>query len=126
MAKKSKANAAGAKKAKVTPTYMKGKKPLKIGLHDVIRALKVIDDHGHMSKFTTAAKKKEAVMLVDPKTVNFVKDFIVKNDMHEHPVGKHIVNARSAPAGAELGMRATGPVPRAAAKNPYECNFSKD
>jgi len=122
MAKKAKK----ANKAKVTPTYMKGKKPLKIGLHDVIRALKVIDDHGHMSKFKTAAKKKKAVMLVDPKTVNFIKDFMVKNDMHEHPVGKHIVNARIARAGAAPGMRAAAAPVGAAAKDPYECNFSKD
>jgi 4-hydroxyphenylpyruvate dioxygenase-like putative hemolysin len=122
MAKKSKANAAGAKKAKVTPTYMKGKKPLKIGLHDVIKALKVIEDHGHMSKFRTAAKKNKAVMLVNPQTVNFVKDFMVKHDMHKHPVGKHIVNARTA---ATRGAKTASAVAATAAKDPFECDFSK-
>ena len=29
-------------------------------------------------------------MLVEPATVNFVKDFIVTNDMHEDPVGNYI------------------------------------
>jgi hypothetical protein len=122
MAKKATANKAGAKKAKVTPTYMKGKKPLKIGLHDVIKALKVIEDHGHMSKFRTAAKKNKAVMLVDPQTVNFVKDFMVKNDMHKHPVGKHIVNARTT---AVRGAKAASAVAATAAKDPFECDFSK-
>ena len=97
MAKKAGAKKAKAKKVKVTPTYMTGKKPLKIGLHDVVRALTVIEDHGHMRKFATAAKKQEVVMLVPPNTVNFVKDFLVKHDMHDDPVGKHIVNARKAP-----------------------------
>jgi hypothetical protein len=111
-----------AKKARVIPTYMTGKKPMKIGLHDVIRALKVIDDHGHMAKFTRAAKKEKAMMLVEPATVNFVKDFIVENDMHAHPVGKHIVNPRAVPTGAARGRVAAAAGP---AKDPFECDFSK-
>ncbi|MEH2589275.1 hypothetical protein [Bradyrhizobium sp. AZCC 1721] len=113
-----------AKKAKVKPTYMKGKKPMKIGLHDVIRALKVIDDHGHMDKFTKAAKKKKAMMLIEPATVNFVKDFIVKNDMHAHPVGKHIANPRVAPRAA-VAARKLAAAPVVQAKDPFECDFSK-
>lgn len=108
-------------KAKVEPTYMKGKKPMKIGLHDVIRALKLIDDRGHMAKFTKAAKKQKAMLLVDPATVNFVKDFIVENDMHRNRVGKIIVNPRVAPMAA--GARALAAT--AAAKDPFECDFSK-
>jgi hypothetical protein len=122
MAKKAKAKKAGAKKAEATPTYMKGKKPLKIGLHDVIKTLKVIEDHGHMSKFRAAAKKNKAVMLVNPETVNFVKDFMVKNDMHRHPVGKIIVNARTT---AARGAKAAAAVAGKAAKDPFECDFSK-
>lgn len=126
MAKKTGAKKAKAKKAKVTPTHMTGKKPLKIGLHDVIRALKVIEDHGHMSKFATAAKKQKAVMLVPPGTVNFVKDFLVKHNMHDDPVGKHIVNAREAPR-ASLRMRAGAAAAGAAKqKDPHECDFSND
>jgi hypothetical protein len=122
MAKKARANKAAVKKTKVTPTYMKGKKPLKIGLHDVIRALKVIDDHGHMSKFVAAAKKKKAVVLVDPQTVNFVKDFVVKNDMHEHPIGTIIVNPRMAAAAPAKTAAKAGSGPP---KDPFECDFSK-
>ncbi len=110
-------------KAKVVPTYMTGKKPMKIGLHDVIRALKVIDDHGHMAKFTRAAKKNRILMLAEPATVNFVKDFIVKYDMHAHPIGKHIVNPRSGPMAATTQRRMAakaGPP-----KDPFECDFSK-
>ena len=110
------------KKAKVQPTYMTGKKPMKIGLHDVIRALKVIDDHGHMDKFTRAAKKQKAMMLVEPATVNFVKDFIVKNDMHAHPVGEHIVNPRAVPMARAARARVAAP---AARSKDFECDFSK-
>jgi hypothetical protein len=109
--------------AKVKPTYMTGKKPMKIGLHDVIRALKVIDDHGHMAKFTRAAKKKKAMMLVEPATVNFVKDFIVKNDMHAHPLGKHIVNPRAVPMATAARKRSAAPA--GPAKDRFECDFSK-
>ncbi|MFH1345965.1 MAG: hypothetical protein ABIL01_32900 [Pseudomonadota bacterium] len=130
MARKAGAKKAKAKKVKITPTYMTGEKPLKIGLHDVIRALKVIEDHGHMRKFATAAKKQESVMLVPPKTVNFVKDFLVKYNMHDDPVGKHIVNAREAPgalATASPAMRAGAAAAQATKqKDPHECDFSND
>jgi hypothetical protein len=111
-----------AKKAKVEPTYMTGTKPMKIGLHDVIRALKVIDDHGHMAKFSRAAKKQKAMMMVDPGTVNFVKDFMVENEMHAHPVGKHIVNARAVPMARTARARVAAP---AARSKDFECDFSK-
>ena len=81
-----------AKKAKVTPTYLKGKKPVKIGMHHVLNVLKMIDDHGHTSKFKRQAKKAGAFMSVHPETVNFVKDFVASNDMHQHPVGRQVVN----------------------------------
>jgi hypothetical protein len=110
-------------KTKVEPTYMTGTKPMKIGLHDVIRALKVIDDHGHMAKFTRAAKKQKAMMLVDPATVNFVKDFMVKHDMHRHPVGKIIVSPRATPTAKAARARAL--TAAAPAKDRFECDFSK-
>jgi hypothetical protein len=124
MAKKAKSGKtkAKAKSAPVIPTYMTGTKPLKIGLHDVIKVLEVIGRRKRMGKFKTAAKKNNAVMLVEPATVNFVKDFMVKNGMHNHPVGKHVVNARDTSI-AVSGMRgaaAAGPP-----KDPFECDLSK-
>src|SRR4051794_16483951 len=82
-----------AKSAKVKPTYMTRKKPITIGLHDVVRALEVIGDSKKMTKFVAEAKKKKAFVRVDADTVNFVKDFFANNGLHDHPVGKHIVNA---------------------------------
>jgi hypothetical protein len=95
------------KKATVKPTYMKGKRPLKIALHDIVTFVKMIDDHNQIDAFQMAAKMKKAFVSVDAETVNFVKDYIVKNNLHEHPVGKHIVNAR--------GLMAAG--------DRFDCNF---
>ena len=55
--------------------------------------MKVIEENDHLDKFIKAAKRNKASVSVDGKTVNFVKDFMVKYEMHDHPVGKHIVNA---------------------------------
>jgi hypothetical protein len=78
----------------VTPTYLQEGQTYTLGLHDVVRALKVIEKHGHMAKFIKEAKNQQATGTFDAKTVNFVKDFMVKQKMHTDPVGKHIVNAQ--------------------------------
>lgn len=98
-----------AKQAKIKPTYMKGKRPLKIALHDIVRVVKMLDDKKQTKKFQKAAKSNNAVVSVDAKTVNFVKDFMVKNNLHDHPIGKHIVNAR--------GLRVAG--------DRFDCNFGR-
>jgi hypothetical protein len=97
------------KRAKVEPTYMKGKRPLKIALHDIVRIVKMIDDHGQTDEFQKAAKSKKAFVSVDAETVNFVKDYIVKHNLHGHPMGQHIVNAR--------GLRTAG--------DRFNCDFGQ-
>src|SRR4051812_42917467 len=106
-----------AKKAKVKPTYMKGSKPMKIGLHDIVRAVQVIADGGKTLAFVAAAKETKAFVSVDADTVNFVKDFFAKNDLHEHPIGKHIVNAQ--PAAGAKAMAPAAPPPT----KDFDCNF---
>jgi len=69
----------------------------KMKLHDVIKAMKVIEEHEHLEKFVRASKRKDTTVHVDADTVNFVKNFMVKNKMHAHPIGRHIVNAIVAP-----------------------------
>lgn len=98
MAKRSKSTesktaASKTKSEKVRPRYLKPGTSFTMGLHDVARALKVIDENNHMDKFVSASKQNETSVSVDAKTVNFVKDFMVENNLHDHPVGKHIVNA---------------------------------
>jgi hypothetical protein len=99
-ARKSKAHTAKASAPTVTPTYLHEGQTYTMGLHNVVRALNVIEKHGHMAKFVKAAKNQGAGGTFDAKTVNFVKDFMVKHKMHNDPVGKHIVNARQAGAPA--------------------------
>ena len=55
---------------------------------------RMIDEHGRAEKFEKASKRKKAFVSVHPDTVNFVKDFIADNKMHDHPIGKHIVKTK--------------------------------
>jgi len=99
MARKSKAKKSKTSKPglqNVEPTYLKRGTSYKMGLHDVIRAIKAIEERQNLDKFVRAAKKQGASVSVDAKTVNFVKDFMVKSEMHDHPVAAHIVNAKTA------------------------------
>ena len=82
------------KKEQVKPTYMKGKKPMKIGLHDVYKALKWLEEHGKIDEFMAQVREKNIVIKVDASTVNFVKDYVVEKEMHTHTMGAHIVNAK--------------------------------
>jgi hypothetical protein len=95
MAKKAKAAKAAkaAKKAKVTPTYLKGTKSVDIPTHRIAEVLAMIHEKGHTAKFRRQAKAAGVVMTLHPKTVNFVKDFVAKNEMHTHSVGKQVVNS---------------------------------
>jgi aspartate carbamoyltransferase regulatory subunit len=111
-----------AKKTKVQPTYLSKTKSLKMGLHDVMRALQVIEDHGHTEKFKRAAKKKKLPMIVPADTVNFVKDFLVKNKMHDDPIGKHIVNAKGPKAATATGQGAAAAF-AATRGDRFDCRF---
>jgi hypothetical protein len=82
-----------AKKATRQPTYLKGKKPVQIPVHRVVDVLKMIDEHGHSKRFRRQAKTKGLKMGLHPDTVNFVKDFVAENSLHEHPVGKQVLNS---------------------------------
>jgi hypothetical protein len=111
-AKKSKARGAASAQP-VRPTYLSEGQTYTMGLHDVVRALKVIEKHGHMAKFVRAAKDQQAAGTFDAKTVNFVKDFMVKQKMHTDPIGKHIVNAQKGEP--TLGVTRGG--------GRFDCNF---
>jgi hypothetical protein len=97
------------KKDKVQATYMQGTGVLRISVNDVMRFLKMIDEHQHTEKFAAAAKQANAHVKVDSDTVNFIKDYVVKNDLYEDPIGKHIVNARGV----------------ARARDRFDCNFAQ-
>jgi hypothetical protein len=92
MAKKAKATPK-AKQPKPTPTYLTGKRSVSIPVHRVAGVLAMIHEHGHTQKFKRQAKAAGISMSLDPKTVNFVKDFVANNAMHAHRVGKQVVNS---------------------------------
>ena len=93
----SKATTAQARLSLVKPRYLPPGTFYKMGLHDVVTILKAIEEQNRDEIFLRAAKSHNASITVDARTVNFVKDFIVKRKMHNHPVGRHIVNARGGP-----------------------------
>jgi hypothetical protein len=95
MAKKAKVKKAAttAAKPKPVPTYLQGKKSVDIPVHRVADILAMIDQHGHSAKFKRQAKAAGLAMSLDPKTINFVKDFVANNEMHAHAVGKQVVNS---------------------------------
>jgi hypothetical protein len=93
MAKKAKVKRNTAKSLTPTPTYLRGRKPVNIPAHRVADVLAMIHEHGHTQKFKRQAKAAGISMSLDPKTVNFVKDFVANNAMHTSTVGKQVVNS---------------------------------
>jgi hypothetical protein len=81
----------------VRPRFLRRGKAFKMGAHDVVRAVKMLEAHGQLDKFVRASKRANLTVLVGADTVNFVKRFVVANEMHADPVGRHIVNAMVAP-----------------------------
>ncbi len=65
------------------PNYVKGKKSIKLHLHSVFDILHEIHDQGHATQFKAAAEKAGVVVSADPKTVNFVKDYLANNQMDQ-------------------------------------------
>lgn len=108
--KSPKTGTAPARAPSVKPRYLTAGTFYRMGLHEVVTALKVIEEEGRREIFLRAAKRNKAFISVDARTVNFVKNFFVQKKMHQHPVGRHIVNARGALSG-----------------DPYKpCNFGKE
>ncbi|MDO8400622.1 MAG: hypothetical protein Q7T45_22655 [Bradyrhizobium sp.] len=130
---KGKAKAANRKGAKrkpieqVTPTFLKEGLSIRMGLHDVIKVVKMIEKAGHLGKFTSRVKREEAQVTVPADTVNLVKDFVAKNGMHGSATGKHIVNGRGRPAGGPKPRTtmagAAGASLTASNKDPNTCEF---
>lgn len=95
MAKKSRKRVQKTGKAKatevLTPRYMRGKKPKAISFHKIADVLAVIEQHGHGKKFKRQARAADHMMTLHPDTVNFIKDFLAKNKMHTHRLGRKAI-----------------------------------
>lgn len=82
---------ARAKQAKATPQFLTGRTPVRISVAKVMQVLKMIDENGHAARFQRASRRTRAFMTIHPETVNFVKAFVAKNDLHTHPVGARVI-----------------------------------
>lgn len=102
---KGKAKAADRKRVKpgpvekVTPVHLAQGASIRMGLHDVIKAVKMIEKHGQLAKFMSKLKREQAEVRLPADTVNLVKDFVAENGMHKNSMGKHIVSGRGRAAG---------------------------
>jgi hypothetical protein len=101
----------------VTPTYLAKGASVRMGLHDVIKAVKMIEKNGHLAKFTNRLRRAQAQVSVPADTVNLVKDFIVENEMHKTSMGEHIVKGRRRAAG--------GPTPPQPSASPADAATSR-
>ena len=106
---------------KVTPTYLAKGASIRMSLHDVIKAAKMIEKHGHLKKFTSKLKREQAQVSVPADTVNLVKDFVADNGLHKNLMGKHIVHGRGRAAAA--APQIAGAAFRADDGDPNKCHF---
>jgi hypothetical protein len=108
---------------KVTPTYLAKGASIRIGLYDVIKAVKMIEKHDHLAKFTRKLRREEAQVTFPADTVNLVKDFVVENGMHKSSMGKHIVNSRG--RAATNANESASPSFAADDGDPNKCQFGR-
>jgi hypothetical protein len=88
----------------VTPTYLKKGASIRMSLHDVIKAVKMIEKHGHLATFRSKLNRAQAQVSVPADTVNLVKDFVAEKGMHKNALGKHIVHGRGRTAAKASGI----------------------
>src|SRR5882757_5426978 len=78
----------------IIPTPLPPNASFVMGLHDVIKVIKMIERHDQLPSFTRKMKNGEAEVRISAHTVNLVKDFVAEKRLHKNAIGKHIVNAR--------------------------------
>ena len=79
----------------------------------------LIEKYGHLGRLANNARKHQLGMSVPMATVNFLKDFIVKHDMCDDPIGRHIVGGNGRP------VLSTASGPSKSAGDPNQCNFGR-
>jgi hypothetical protein len=79
---------------KVIPSHLPPNASFVMGLHDVIKVVKMIEQNDQLASFTRKMKNEKAEVRISAHTVNLVKDFVAEKRLHKNAIGKHIVNAR--------------------------------
>src|SRR5262249_271740 len=108
-----------------------------MSIGDVAKAFKLMADRELLSGFIRAAGREfagrheaEQLVCIGAETANFVKQFMAKNAQHNHPTGKHIINAKgpaaatiaAAPA-ATIATATRASAAPAATRRRFRCNF---
>lgn len=101
---------------------------------DVAKVFKLMADRQILSGFIRAAGREftghhetEQLVCIGADTANFVKRFMAKKGTHNHPIGKHIINAKT-PATAATPARTMTASPMesvapATTSRRFRCNF---
>ncbi|WP_128957152.1 hypothetical protein [Bradyrhizobium zhanjiangense] len=108
---------------KVTPIHLQPGVSIRMSLHDLIRAVQMIEKHGHLKKFTSKLKREQAQVRVPADTVNLVKNFVADNGLHTNAIGKHIVHGRGRAAAAANEI--AGAAINADDGDPNKCHFGR-
>jgi hypothetical protein len=75
-----------AKKTARKPASAKG--AIQVPLHSVVHFVQMIQEKGHMDQFVQAAKKSKSVVTMDSASVDFVRNYLTKNQLHGAMVEK--------------------------------------
>jgi hypothetical protein len=65
-----------------------------VQLHDLISALEILSRYGNYNKFKEEANIKRVSVNIHPKSLNFIKKFVLYNKMHEYHFCSTIVHLR--------------------------------
>lgn len=90
------------------PTLMKGRRPVEIGLADLIGILSMVNSHRQKARLVQLAEAEGLTVSVPPKTVNAVKALIAAHPkMREHDIGKLVMHP--VPAKGKAVLMAAAP-----------------
>jgi hypothetical protein len=87
------ARAQNAKSAAPEPRYMTRKKPADIDIHKLTDVMALIEKRGLSAKFKRQAKADGHAVTLTPDTVNFIKKFLSKNNMHTDRLGRKAITS---------------------------------
>ena len=76
------------------PTHVKGRKPVKVGLHSLVEIIGEMHKLEHADKLHAHLSSNDAVVLIPPKTMNLFKDYLADHRLDDvSSIAKAVVNA---------------------------------
>src|SRR6266516_4531820 len=68
-----------------------GNRPARVPLHTVMEVLRESHVQGDSDHFMEKAVAADAIVSIHPKTLDFVKKYIKKNNLQDHPAAKKVI-----------------------------------